>query len=108
MNIKIGMAALVLTTGLMGCASKMAYPQAGAMQGSTAETILNVLGAPKDARVRINGVFIGSVYDPKGKLMKLAISPGSQRVEILSGDRVLYNQSILAAQGNAVAIRVIP
>jgi hypothetical protein len=102
------MVALVLTFGFFGCASKMDYPLANAVQGSTAETILNVIGAPKNANVRINGVFIGPVYDPKGKPLKLVIAPGSQRVEILSGDRVLYNQPILAAQGNSVAIQVIP
>lgn len=103
---KVAVLALLASTG--GCASQMSYPQAQSTQGSIAVTTLNVIGAPLGSIVRVNGNLVGPIFDKKGKPILVAIAPGTQRIEILSGGRVLYNQTIIAVQGNSMAIRVTP
>jgi hypothetical protein len=101
-------AALALLASIGGCASKMSYPQAQSTQGTTAATTLNVVGAPLGSIVRVNGNQVGPIFDKKGKPVLVSIPSGTHRVEIMNGDLVLYNQTIIAVQGNSIAIRVTP
>jgi len=100
--------ALALLASIGACASQMSYPQAQSTQGSTAATTLNVIGAPLGSMLKVNGNLVGPIFDRKGRPVLVPIPPGTQRVEIVSGDRVLYNQTIIAVQGNSIAIRVTP
>ena len=108
MKIGYRMAALALLASFGGCASQMSYPQAQSTQGTTAATTLNIVGAPIGSIVKVSGNLVGPIFDKKGKPVLVSIPAGTHRVEIVSGDRVLYNQTIIAVQGNSIVIRVTP
>jgi hypothetical protein len=86
---------LALSVG--GCA----YPTSKTEQGVVSSS-LSFAGLPPSASISINGSAIGTVADYTASL--LAVSPGTHRVKVQSGGRVLVDRDFYVGRDSTVKV----
>jgi uncharacterized lipoprotein YajG len=88
-----------------GCASKMQYATAAQTQGAN-QAYLSVVGAPVGAVIQVDGGQSVSPFDRNGRATPVPVASGLRKIQVLSGQAVLYNGTVLVSPGGTAQLLV--
>lgn len=67
---------------------------------------ISVTGAPADASVYVDGLFMGTAGDYDGRKKVLQLESGTHEIEIKSGGATVYSETVYLGEGTTKDISV--
>jgi hypothetical protein len=99
MNAKTYASVILLFVFAAGCS----YPTTSVKTLDTRARI-GIVNASPTAALLVNGVLIGQAAAYNSETAALAVSPGSNLIEVKDGERVVYSQKLFLGEGTSKTI----